>query len=75
MKTKIFCQNKDVEISHMILQWAGVILKPDEKKVEEFKIAENDVIELHSNLKRELTDIEGLLISYEPDLLGLGDDG
>lgn len=54
-------------LQYCVLSHASVKLL-NEKKVEEYKIEENDVIKVS---KGDVSELEGIIISYEPDFISL----
>ena len=72
LKEKIYTINKNLSASHMHLQSGGVDLE-NTKQLKDYIFLKNGVVVDQS--KASLAKIPGLVVSYDPDCLGMSDDG
>jgi hypothetical protein len=72
LKEKIYALNKNLGPDNMSLTSSGVDLE-NSKLLKEYKFLIDGALIVQS--KESLAKIPGLIVSYEPDCMGLSDDG
>lgn len=71
LKGVIFAINSELSVDNMELTCAGVKLI-NSKKIKEYMMLKDGAVVSHS--KSSLEDVPGLLITYEEDVFGIGDE-